>query len=518
MYFEMERKSLLFMARLISVLLLVFVPLVINAQLLPQEGSSLNYRLIGFSFPPVNTGSNYTIEIAAGTFNSQDSFSKNVIKTITAKTNKVIAEVPSFGAQYTWRITCSGGKPDAHISDLYHFSTSIIPNVDTNKMRLRLIKPTGRYNGSYVFLDGNKVLYDMNGNPVWYLPDIDGLLKNSYMDFDAVRDMKLTKRGTITLLIGDHAYEINYNGKIIWSGPRSGTVSREKDEGFHHELTRLSNGHYMVLGNEYVTGKQENSVGGISANPKSVRPGMRFQRMNSFGTVIEYDEKGNVVWYWKSAKYYGEMDLYNSSKPDGKKENDIHENAFFFDEQNKFLYVSFKNISQIVKIKYPEGNVVNTYGVLYKPGGDKTPNSLFCEQHSCRLSKKGCLMLFNNNVCNRPAPPKIVMFRQPVAKNDSLKKIWEFACPDEVMAERTEGRLNATSGGNAIELGDLSLFASMCSPYANTFIVGPDKKIIWNALPEQWDSLKNKWVPFGQYRASIFTAQKDLEALIWSTQ
>ncbi len=32
----------------------------------------------------------------------------------------------------------------------------------------------------------------------------------------------------------------------------SGAVSGDTEEHFHHEFTRLHNGHYMVLGNEYV--------------------------------------------------------------------------------------------------------------------------------------------------------------------------------------------------------------------------------------------------------------------------
>ena len=92
------------MLRTLTIISLLFlIPQRLLSQIVPKEGNILNYRLIGFSFPAAKPTVNYTIEIASGHLIDESSFRKNIIKTISCKTNKVILEVPYFGAQYTWR-------------------------------------------------------------------------------------------------------------------------------------------------------------------------------------------------------------------------------------------------------------------------------------------------------------------------------------------------------------------------------------------------------------------------------
>jgi len=91
----------------------------------------------------------------------------------------------------------------------------------------------------YIYLDGSRTLYDLNGNPVWFLPAKDGM---------EIRDMKITPQGTITYLNGSDIYDVNYDGNILWKGPNTSVVNGDSIEHYHHEFTRLSNGHYMVLG------------------------------------------------------------------------------------------------------------------------------------------------------------------------------------------------------------------------------------------------------------------------------
>ena len=67
-----------------------------RSQILPAEGSKLNYRLIGFSFPG-EMGGSYTLQIASGNYNSTDSFSKNIVLIRKTKQSRLVVEVPSFG-------------------------------------------------------------------------------------------------------------------------------------------------------------------------------------------------------------------------------------------------------------------------------------------------------------------------------------------------------------------------------------------------------------------------------------
>src|SRR4051812_23574242 len=113
--------------------LVVFFPSL--SQILPREGSGLNYRIIGVSFP-AGKADKFKIEIAAGNFNSEDSFKKSIVFSATGKGGKVVAEVPSFGSQYTWRITSPSNEQHTGNNVFHHFSTLAAYNVDTGKMRL----------------------------------------------------------------------------------------------------------------------------------------------------------------------------------------------------------------------------------------------------------------------------------------------------------------------------------------------------------------------------------------------
>ena len=471
----------------------LLLPTIVKAQLLPREGSQLNYRIVGFSVPGNNApGKEHQIEIAAGNYNSPDSFKSNIIKTVSSK-GKTIIEVPSFGKSYTWR---SSVAP----TELHHFSTGIKPCADTAVTRLRIVQEAEKYKDAYVILDGNRAMYNMKGEPVWYLPNVGGRV-NEHSD---IRDIKLSPSGTITFINSEVAYEIDFAGNILWEGNYKGVVNADKAEFYHHELTKLSNGHYMVLGNEYVASREANSP-----------PGMT--KMVQFGTVIEYDKTGKVAWSWKSSTHFKDVPYTYRKWPNGRQEKTMHQNAFYFDENKKNIYVSFKNTNQIVKIKYPEGKVLNVYGKPYDPNDED--NHLFCDQHSCKLTSKGYLMLFNNNMCNWKETPTIVMFKEPGPGSNNLTKVWEYVTDINVTTARDEGRdAYYTSGGNVTELPDGSLFVSMSNHYTNVFIVSPEKKILWNAIPENHTEESKQWQPATQYRASIIATGKQMEQLVWSVQ
>lgn len=191
----------------------------LQAQVQPAEGASLHYRIIGFSFPLPDKSNNCKLEIARGNYYSEDSFKKNVVITRPCKGNRLIAEVPFFGERYTWRIVYADKRIQTDKSELHHFSTGIIPEVDTANIHLRILKSASKYKDAYVFLDNSRALYDMKGNPVWYIPD--KLYKTLYPKgtLVAFRDIKLSNRGTITCLLEDKAYEINYNGIFYFKNP-----------------------------------------------------------------------------------------------------------------------------------------------------------------------------------------------------------------------------------------------------------------------------------------------------------
>jgi len=153
--------------------LFTLLPLSMAAQVTPGENSLLNYRIVGFSFPAMKQMVNYKVEIAQGEYNNEQVFSRNISITVADKKNRIIAEVPSFGSSYTWRVIYTDRQSKTTTGELHHFSTAIIPEVNPDSFRLRIMTSAKAHESDYVFLDGNRTLYDMNGNPVWFFPNIE---------------------------------------------------------------------------------------------------------------------------------------------------------------------------------------------------------------------------------------------------------------------------------------------------------------------------------------------------------
>ena len=493
----------------------------LRSQMLPKENSILNYRIIGFSFP-AQKANKYKIEIATGKYYSIDSFKKNIIYSAYSKNKKIIAEVPAFGKQYTWRIVANNSQePNVKNDELHHFQVLEIPEVDTAVTHLRIIQKALKYKDAYVFLDGNRAMYDMNGQPVWFLPDIDGYKT----DISKLRDMKITSRGTITFIYEElGAYEINYNGDILWKAPNSGEVSGSSTENYHHEFTRLKNGHYMILGleaelwNKHMVDPNDSSFLIIHTDRNKHDSSKIGYTTLPFGTIIEYDQKGNVVWSWKSSDYFRRSDIYyhiEHTQP----ELAAHENSFYFDDQANVIYVSFRNISRILKIKYPEGIILDTYGEIFKPGIKVQGNGLFCGQHSVSKSDDDNLYLFNNNSCSHGSiMPQILKLKEPDSPGGQLEKIWEYDCIFDGVDLDKYMHDKFIIGGNVTELPDNSLFVNMSTRYSKVFILSADKKILWSAIPEKWSPEFKRWDMVYQYRASMITGRTELENLVWGPE
>jgi hypothetical protein len=517
--------------RLIFVLFLL--PMQLKAQMWPFEGRELHYRIIGFTLPMAQNATTFKVEIADGTYYDEAAFEKNIIKSAKATTNKVVAEVPYFGHSYTWRATYKlPSEPKDVKSSFYHFKTGITPELDSNFMRVRVINPAMKHKDAYVFIDGTKALYDMNGKMVWYHP----IESDKPSGKNGIRDLRPTPQGTITFLQDEAALEINYNGDTLYMPSNTGEVSGDTSERYHHEFVRLANGHYMVLGTEFAQWNEHKTT--IPPTPNDPDTSKKYGK-TSFGTLIEYNEKGKVVWSWKSSEYFKKSDVIYYQPDHKSKTVDVHENAFFFNEKDKTIYISFKNISRIVKIKYPEGTVLASYGETFQPGITPRGNGLFCDQHACRHSQEGYLYLYNNNACNDSTErPKVIMMKEPATGN-TLTKVWEYECdisgvninPELKKAKAKQAQLEreklkaplplgnllrATSGGNVIELPDQSMFVCMNTQFGKIFIVNRDKKILWSVVPEKFNAAQKTWyIMPQQYRAS-YVSRQGLEQLIWT--
>ncbi len=478
---------------------------ILDAQVLPKEDSKLCYRIIGFSFPEMR-GNKYKLEIAIGNYSNEASFTQNIIYSEAVDTNKVIATVPFFGKAYTWWVVYTDRGQKKTNSILHHFSTMATAYMDTTINRLRVMKRAEKYEDAYVLLDGTNTMYDMKGSLVWFLPVADSPISKRMCS-----DIKLTPQGTITFMCAAGAYEADYNGHILWQS------IEDKTGKIHHEFTRLANGHYMGIGTEQVYWKLPFAKDSIAHNSADSE---RFYLSVMFGRIVELDKNSKITWEWKSSAYAKKSDLALQKRMSRTNfYTHMHDNSFYFDEKRSVIYLGLRNINRVVKIKYPTGKPLCTYGTIYKPGIRELSNDLFCGQHSCKATMDGELYLYNNNTCEGGLPT-IALLKAPAGVDSKAEKIWEYQCKiDDIAGMETLPPYIFSSGGNVVELPDRSMFVSMSEPYTKLFIVSREKQELWSALIEKYDSEKKKWTPnLLLYRASIISNRKDLERLIWNSE
>ncbi len=492
----------------ITLLCLIVCGHELRAQVFPKEGGKLYYRIVGFSFPAQAWAVKYGIEVAAGSYNTEADFEKNISISLSSRSSKIIGEVPFFGSQYTWRILFFSKNMAKSKSILYHFSTRTSPDVDSATTRLRVTKGAEKYKDAYVFLDGTRVLYDMKGKPVWFLPGSDEVNQTTYP-----RDLKYTSRGTITFITDFRPYEITYSGKLLWE--YKGNRPNQPIDTFHHEFTRLQNGHYMGM----MYGHQYNVLPGFEDSiARNKTDSAKFYQNTQYTSLVEYDADNRLVWRWSTLDYKNNSDVSLwTAAIRNKWDHDLHENSFYFDEARKVVYLSFRNLSRIIKISYPGGNVISTYGTTFKPGLKSWENDLFSDQHSCKLTSDSNLYIYNNNTRGATHIPKVEVLQEPGKGSNNLKKIWEYQCTVEDSINTNAEHFH--SGGNVVELPGKSFFVSMNKPYCKVFIVGKDKKVLWSAIPEKYSKDKQKWeMPFELYRASVIPNRAELEKMVWSAE
>ncbi|HEY9176319.1 MAG TPA: aryl-sulfate sulfotransferase [Flavipsychrobacter sp.] len=480
------------------------------AQVTPANRSVLNYRLIGFSVPEQEGVTEYEFEVYKLTISDSGTYKEDMIFKKKKLTNKCIELVPGYQTTYTWKVNYYHGNEKTGSSDIYRFATGYNPFADTSKYRINVEVNTIKDNDLFFFIDETRCLYNPQGDPLWYLPDIPGIVDEQ----TNIRDLKLSPLGTITFLTYTNAYEIDYNGKVLWQAPNDGRVSGDSTEHYHHEFTRLNNGNYMIACSKKTLKEipQYVNKAAFKKDVMTVR-GNKSYKYITFGTIVEYDTSNKIVWLWTSGDHFTDKDLF-TEHPSGALRTQTHFNSFTFDEESKELLLSFRNISRIVKIKYPSGKEITSYGESYNTDKPIQGDGMFYGQHTPRFNNKGNIYLFNNNNSftengDSARSSSIIIFKEPVKNDEEPTKLWEYKC-DLLNLQKPF----AAAGGSVFELNNESILVSMGDVNCS-FVVTPGKVITWKAYTQKYNPAKG-WEGFGYgYRNSAIQSHKELSGLIF---
>jgi len=489
----------------LNIVLLLLVPLFTTAQVWPQENDTIHYRMVGFIFPTNAKASYYKLEIARGINNNNTYFNKNIIQKSTTQENRQIQTVPAFGQSYTWRITYLNHKKKATgQSPLYHFTTGAVNLADTSRYRLKILANEMPGKDLWILSDGNKCMYNLDGEPIWYLPPIPGVINAD----DNIRDLKITNHNTITFLSGNGCFEIDYDANILWQTPPAQKTAADGSAFFHHEFTRLSNGHYMVAGKEYTEQQLPPWADTTSIkadNDIFYRNGNYYKKIIG-GTLLEYDSNSKIVWQLPLHSYFSTADYFSKQLPSGKYISETHFNSFCFDEKNHIIYLSFRNADRVLKISYPEGKLLCSYNGTATSG--KQQQTTFRAQHCVRANETGNISLLNNgSKKGKTGVSSVVIFKEDTAAPGNIALQWEFPCDIDTLAAP-----NAEAGGSVYRIDGNKLLVAMGTA-ARIFIVSREKNILWNAVGQV--KRNDIWVPQAQYRASPVQSFAQLEKLIF---
>lgn len=457
-------------------------------QVLPAPGARLNYNQIMFEYGKVKGADMYRVEVAE---DSSADFTRCMAVQKDSAPATMISNLP-FGKKYQWRY--EGLKHGAEMGwqGPYHFE--IAKEATRNKDMLQYvvkINDSMANAGGLIVNDATHSIFDRRGNLVWYLPKVDwqyNLMRNPRAAKSAslvkqkidvkpyIFDLRITPYGTVTYLTDSALHECDLNGKMLWEKHDKGPVSFIGEEVYNHVFTRMPNGHYMVLGNQLWRPMPDYCDPPMKRKypQKSIYGGIEYAKVE-FGTAIEYDKQGNVVWSWTSQDYF-DPDPIKPVNGDPQYNYILkgHVNSLGIDPDNEHIYMGFRDASRVIKIDKKTGQVVDSWGPKWPVAGGPVHNLNVHRQHDVYVMSNGDLAVYNNNdYRGRDSFPRVLIFSQK--PENSGEVVWQYRCMLD-SAQRGKG----STGGNIEELKNGNLLVCM-GTHNVIFEITRDKKIVWKA-------------------------------------
>jgi len=450
--------------KLLTFILLMLASTKVNAQFFPASNDTLNFTSILFEFPWIDGAQSYEI-IVVNEF-------ENGNLSATSEANKIRLDGLTFGSSYTWKVrglTAIGEKMPWSTPISFHIATSDYVNPNSYRYHGKKLDRS-KSQRSLLFLDYGRVGINKAGKPVWYLPETDSLFTET-----RVRDLKFTTSGTFTAILGKSAVEFDRNGTILWMAPDDGQMNGEEREHYHHEFTKLPNGNYLVLGLDHINRQVPNSKDSVNVE---------------FGTIMEYNPDGKLVWSWNSNDYFTDADLFSRKRGD-RYDTRTHMNACT--THGNEVYVGFRDISRIVVIDKKSGKAIESYGGYGVFDEPHAATGFFRRQHDAlRLSDGNMVVLNNDSVMDPDVVSSVVIFSR--LQDGVSERILDFKLNFDTL---TNGKTVKT--GNVNELSNGNLLVNLGA--INRFIeLTRSGEVVWSMFAEKFDSNKKEWRTFPQYR------------------
>lgn len=436
-----------------------------------------------FEFPHVENAVSYTLLISYDSL--QNDLNSNYL--IKQKEKMPILRVSGLplGKKYVWQIVTELKSGKTVVSEKHFFS--ILSTEFANKNKYQITQTYNKKNkiqNGLIWVDHFHCALDRDGNIVWFIP-------NSSPDFETkrqIRDFKFYNNGSLTFISAPEAYHVDLNMNVIWKASNTNKIADTKIGDYHHDLEILKNGNYLVMANEVVNFENDLPNDTIVSAPVD------------FTNLVEFNKNGEIAWTWIMKEHFPYEFLINSKI---EKESGVvnpHANSFCIDEKNNFIYISFRDISRIIKIDKATKKIVTSYGLKLNNEDDVIETDLFRLQHDIQLTSNNDFLLFNNNDIKKKKVSSVEIINQVNEQNKEVQSKWNFKL-----------NFDTINNGMALKMGGVKMLPNtnllICEGTLNRVVeISKNKEVLWDLVIEKKDSLGRKNSSFPIYRADFSTS------------
>lgn len=387
-----------------------------------------------------------------------------------------------LGKKYKWFLETKLNDGKVIKSEFHYFA--ILNSLMINTKRFKAVQnynKKGKILDGLIWCDQYRCAVNRSGKIVWFIPGE----KNSEIHAKVIRDFKLYRDGSITFINQPNALRTDIDLNTIWQAPYIGTISEAAKEDYHHDFEVLSNGNYMILGNEKVNFSNESEKDTIVSETVD------------FCNIIEFDTTGQIVWNWRMKDYFPYEYLINSKLESQSGIVNPHANSFCVDEKQNAIYLSFRDISRIIKIDKKTKKIVASYGLKLTDDDTIFETDLFRLQHDIQLIKDNDFLIFNNNETTKGKTSSVEIIHLPNSKKDSIYSKWQFNL-----------KCDKHSTGMAHRMGGVKILPNgnylICGGSLNRVIeISPKKKLLWDFAFKQIDTSGYINDKFALYRVNF---------------
>jgi hypothetical protein len=446
-------------------------PLMVVSPVHPVNKSELTQNQIMFDYPEEKGAITYVVTVFKISKNSVNGETKSDTVPVFSQRDSTTATLIvdfEFGSDYLWYYSAFD-KTGKEIKRSVDFAFSILPLPEN--YRVHVVKNDKKGQGGLISFDFAQLICDRNGKVVWFQKTIPGEFSRDGL----IRDLKMTPAGTLTFITTKNVFETSLDGRILFKGPDPNLFTKGTKDFYHHGFDRLPSGNYLTMGTHH----ELRSVPGDTAHV-----------LVEYGTLLEFNRFGKVVWSWDSKTYLTDAKLFHNKLPDGKFDTDSHLNAVTQDDSSKYIYAGFRNLNTIIKIDKATGKVVSEYN-----------DGFFWHQYGATLFPDGSIGVFNNDsIADPKKTSSVVIFSQPKNPGEKSKILWKYSCKFDTLSDgksERDGNIDLLPNGDyLVNMGTLH----------RTIEINKNKKLLWDAFVEEYAAPAKMWVPVRQYRAHYISS------------